>query len=118
MAFFAKRNKRLIQRSGRDEVSKRAMPGTPDLADILEFVIDSFYDRTFSQRDFIAHVHRAILHVVTDAGDQMYIVDNRILVILKQVNGIFEWLINALPNIAFTISRWPIGIEMISLKTW
>ena len=42
-----------------------------NLTDILEFIIDRFYYRSFAPHYFIAHGHQAILHVVSDTGNQM-----------------------------------------------
>lgn len=44
------------------------------LADVLEFVVDCFDDRTFAQHDLVVHAHQAVFHVVTDIGDQVYVV--------------------------------------------
>ncbi len=43
------------------------MSGIFDLADSFEFVIDGFYNRSFSEQVFILEFHQHILHIVPDA---------------------------------------------------
>lgn len=48
-----------------------------NLTYVLEFIVDRFYDRSLSDQNFLTHGHQAVFHVVTDACDQMYIIDEQ-----------------------------------------
>lgn len=51
------------------------MSGMFNLAYILQFVVHGLYHRSFPQHNLIVHRHKAILHVVPDTCDEVYIAD-------------------------------------------
>ena len=44
-----------------------------NLGDVLELVIDGFDDRSFAKQDLVHDRHQAILHVFSQAGNQLHI---------------------------------------------
>lgn len=42
------------------------------LADVLQFVVDRFDDRTFSEQYLVGHGHQGVLHVVPYRGNKLY----------------------------------------------
>jgi len=44
------------------------------LADVFQFVVNRFDDGSFTEHNFVVHGHQAVFHVVTDTGDQVYVV--------------------------------------------
>ena len=55
------------------------MSGVFNLGNILQFVIDRFYQGTFPQQDFVCYAHQGILHVVLHFGYQLYAVKEKVL---------------------------------------
>ena len=55
-----------------DEVIDRPVSGVYQLCRIFEHVIDGLYDAPLSQHDFVPHGHELVLHVASDARDQVY----------------------------------------------
>ena len=49
------------------------------MGDVLQLIINRFYQRTFSQQDFVCHTHQEILHVVLHFGYQLYATREEIL---------------------------------------
>lgn len=41
------------------------------LANVFEFIIDGFDDRSFAKEYFVFELHQHILHIVSQAGDQV-----------------------------------------------
>ena len=48
------------------------MPWVLNLTDVLQFVVDGFYDRPLAEEDFLPHAHQLVLHVAPDTCYQMY----------------------------------------------
>ena len=42
------------------------------LSNIFQFIIDRFNYRPFSDKNFVVYVHKHILHVALDFGDELY----------------------------------------------
>lgn len=42
------------------------------LSDVLEFVIDGFYDRPLPQQDFVIQGQELVFHVTSQNGNQLY----------------------------------------------
>lgn len=53
------------------------MSGVLYLANVLQFVIDRFYDGPFPEQYFIGYGHQAVFHVVPYMGYQMYAVHEK-----------------------------------------
>lgn len=47
------------------------MSGVLKLTEVLELVVHGFDDCSFSQEDFIRHLHQLVLHVAADARYQL-----------------------------------------------
>lgn len=44
------------------------------LTNVFKFIIHGFYYRTLTEQYFIAHSHQAILHVVSNTGNQVNVI--------------------------------------------
>jgi 4-hydroxyphenylpyruvate dioxygenase-like putative hemolysin len=55
------------------------MSGVLNLCDVLQLIINRFYQSTLSQQDFISYAHQGVLHVALHFGYQLYAVREEIL---------------------------------------
>lgn len=55
------------------------MSGVLNLCDVLQLIINRFYQSTLSQQDFISYAHHGVLHVALHFGYQSYAVREEIL---------------------------------------
>ena len=55
------------------------MPGVFNLCDILQLIVDRFYQSPFSQQNPVSYAHQGILHVVLHFGYQLYAVKEKVL---------------------------------------
>ena len=55
------------------------MPGVFNLGDVLQLVIDRFYQGAFPQQDFVRYAHQGVLHVILHFGYQLYAVEKEAL---------------------------------------
>ena len=62
-----------------NEVIERAVSGVLNLCDVLQLIIDRFYQNPFSQQDSVCYAHQGILHVVLHFGYQLYAAREKIL---------------------------------------
>jgi hypothetical protein len=47
------------------------MSGMFNFADIFQFVVNCFNNRSFPEKYFISHCHQAVFHIVFDTGNQV-----------------------------------------------
>lgn len=47
------------------------------IADILEFVVDSFDERPFSEQYLVVPIHKRILHILPYLRDKVYVVNKK-----------------------------------------
>lgn len=66
-----------------------------DLAHILEFIVHRFDDGPFFQHDLIVGMHQAVLHVLSDLGDQMDPVHEKLF---KEVLAYIAFIAIKLPH--------------------
>jgi hypothetical protein len=55
-----------------NEIDGRTMARMLDLRDILELVKDGLNQSSFAQKELICHGHQAVLHVLSQLGDQLH----------------------------------------------
>lgn len=48
-----------------------------NMTDILELIVDSLYDRSLAEHDFVMKVHERVLHVLLDFCDQVYVIHEK-----------------------------------------
>ena len=61
-------------KSGRqvdNEIGHTAMTRVLDLANVLELIVDSFYQGAFAQQQFVNQRHELVFHVFLQFGDQL-----------------------------------------------
>lgn len=62
-----------------NEIIKGTMSGVLDLCDVLQLIINRFYQSTLSQQDFVSYAHQGVFHVVLHFGYQLYAVHEEVL---------------------------------------
>ena len=53
------------------EVGQASVSGVFDLRDVLELIIDRFYDGTLPEHKLVREVHDLVFHVGAQLGDQL-----------------------------------------------